>query len=90
MISINGPNGAQGSKFERLSWHYAHDQCPLLALSGHFVHPAACLLSGVKRTFLTYVRMSAFDPKRKIASLALLQSRSFPNLRADLSSAQLA
>jgi hypothetical protein len=39
-------------------------ECLLLALSGHFVHPAACPLLGVKRTFLTLARMSAFDPKR--------------------------
>jgi hypothetical protein len=36
----------------------------LSALSGHFVHPAACPLSGVKRTSLIQVQMSAFDPKR--------------------------
>ena len=37
-------------------------QCPLLALSGHFVHPAACPLSGVKRTSPMHPPMSAYDP----------------------------
>jgi hypothetical protein len=38
--------------------------CPLLALSGHAELHCTCPLSGVKRTFLFALQMSAFDPKR--------------------------
>ncbi len=46
-------------------------QCPLLALSGHFAHPAICPLLGVKRTCLTRAPMSAFDPKRTFTRVAM-------------------
>ena len=39
-----------------------HSGCLLLALSGHFVRPAGCPLSGVKRTSFTEVQMSASAP----------------------------
>ena len=49
-------------------------QCPLLALSGHFMSLGECPLLGVKRTSLTHVPMSAFDPKRTLlASLTVGQ-----------------
>ena len=37
-------------------------RCPLLALSGHLRPLGKCPLSGVKRTYLTHVPMSACDP----------------------------
>ena len=39
-------------------------QCPLLALSGHALVHCKCPLSGVKRTCLLALHMSAYDPKR--------------------------
>jgi hypothetical protein len=42
-------------------------ECPLLALSGHAEHTAECPLSGVKRTWVGALQMSAFDPKRTLA-----------------------
>jgi hypothetical protein len=44
--------------------------CPLLALSGHANSSEQCPLSGVKRTCLFALRMSAFDPKRTLAAYA--------------------
>jgi hypothetical protein len=38
--------------------------CPLLALSGHALVHCKCPLSGVKRTCLLALHMSAYDPKR--------------------------
>ena len=67
---------AQGSKFERLRWHYAYDQCPLLALSGHLYRLPECPLSGVKRTSSALgvgqlqqpnVRAADMDPRELLA-----------------------
>jgi hypothetical protein len=41
-----------------------HRTCPLLAQSGHAELHRTCPLSGVKRTCLFALQMSAFDPKR--------------------------
>src|SRR5262245_25654163 len=40
------------------------EPCPLLAQSGHSLVHCTCPLSGVKRTWVSAVHMSAFDPKR--------------------------
>ena len=42
-------------------------QCPLLALRGHSRARDQCPLSGVKRTCLFALQMSANDPKRTFA-----------------------
>ncbi|MEE9590421.1 MAG: hypothetical protein V3V97_20645, partial [Hyphomicrobiaceae bacterium] len=42
--------------------------CPLLALSGHFVHPAVCPLLGVKRTLALFTRTSATGSKDDLAA----------------------
>src|SRR5262245_33033224 len=44
----------------------------LRAISGHSLLHRICLLSGVKRTWLFALHMSAFDPKRTSALLASL------------------
>src|SRR6476646_2662840 len=43
-----------------------YDQYPLLALSGHRLLHRTCPLSGVKRTSLFALQMSAFNPKRAL------------------------
>ena len=43
-------------------------RCPLLALSRHTELHRTCPLSGVKRTCLFALHMSAFDPKRTLAA----------------------
>ena len=50
-------------------WGLCSNRCPLLALSGHRQRPGECPLSGVKRTSLTQVQMSASDPKRTLSRL---------------------
>ena len=40
---------------------------PLLALNGHASRSGECLLSGVKRTLVLVLGMSAYDPERKQA-----------------------
>ena len=47
-------------------------QCPLLALSGHFMSLGECPLLGVKRTCLTQAQMSASDPKRTLSLVSRL------------------
>jgi signal transduction histidine kinase len=42
-------------------------QCPLLAQSRHELLHRTCQLSGVKRTWLSHRKMSAYDPKRRLA-----------------------
>src|SRR5262245_57458917 len=43
-------------------------RCPLLAQSGHSKLHRTCPLSGVKRTSVSALQMSAFDPKRTCAA----------------------
>jgi hypothetical protein len=51
-------------------------ECPLLAQSGHLWLHRTCPLSGVQRTSLVVLHMSAFDPKRTLdLSICLLQAK---------------
>jgi len=43
-------------------------RCPMLALSGHGDRAQRCPLSGVKRTWIKRLVMSASDPKRTFDS----------------------
>jgi hypothetical protein len=53
-------------------WHNSCGECPLLALSGHWLVHCTCPLSGVKRTCLFALQMSANDPKRTSAVFSQL------------------
>ena len=59
---LSGPSAATASEVSHRL------RCPLLAQSRHHAAEFQCPLSGVKRTLAEDAAMSAFDPKRTLAS----------------------
>ena len=63
--------------------------CLLLALSGHSSLHRTCPLSGVKRTWLFALHMSAYDPKRTSVNDGTMRALTWPRavaLRKELQS----